>query len=337
MSKSRPQAGSAEPEAAAGEKAGSKRKAVAPGYLRGLLQARQRMKSMGLKAAAAGAPSCSSSSAAPRTGSGGGGGGRGQGQLYVPPATLPLLFAQRKKFLQASKVKGTPQPYRLNEELPVGLLSLPEDVLVSGGGAQGARGRAAGKGWRGAGMIVRLYWACGIAGLAGPAAYSSAEVSTHSRPPLLRRSSRLCATCATTRSSRSSWSASSSPPRWVGPAGWAGEAVAWHQTLQRQLLAVRAPAWGDCGAPEGRGWAVRTPPGAPRLPADSRSCAPTRPPAPQLKTAVHFHFNYATPFRHVGESGPPLPRPDRNKKKAVTNLAAVLSHLTRSGRLTAEA
>lgn len=56
-----------------------------------------------------------------------------------------------------------------------------------------------------------------------------------------------------------------------------------------------------------------------------------------LKTAVSFHFNYATPFRAEQEHAPPQPRPERNRKRAVTNLAAVLSHLTRSGRLTAEA
>lgn len=123
---------------------GLKRKAVAPGYLRDLLQAKQRMKSMGLKAAdahpAASSGSISSGAAAkPGGGMAGkaaaaaGSSGGGQEQLYVPPTTLPLLFAQRKKFLQRSKLAGTPQPYRLHEELPAGLLSLPEDVVVSQG------------------------------------------------------------------------------------------------------------------------------------------------------------------------------------------------------------
>ncbi len=57
----------------------------------------------------------------------------------------------------------------------------------------------------------------------------------------------------------------------------------------------------------------------------------------QLKTAVHFHFNYATPFRDAEEKAPPPQRREANKTRAVTNLAAVLAHLTRSGRLTAEA
>ena len=116
---------------------GLKRKAtVAPGYLRDLLQARQRMKSMGLKAAHA-AGSSGSAAASTTSTTGAKSGGRPgamtaarQEQLYVAPATLPLLFAQRKKYL-LDKRQSTPQPYRLNEELPVGLLSLPEDVLVS--------------------------------------------------------------------------------------------------------------------------------------------------------------------------------------------------------------
>lgn len=113
-----------------------KRKAVAPGYLRDLLQAKQHLKSVGLKAAdtATSSSTSSTSSAAPapsaKPGSTRPGPPAGQEAVYVPPTTLPLLFAQRKKFLQHSKLAGTPQPYRLNEEMPVGLLSLPEDVLV---------------------------------------------------------------------------------------------------------------------------------------------------------------------------------------------------------------
>jgi hypothetical protein len=129
------------PEGKQEQPMGTKRKAVAtvaPGYLGDLLQARQRIKSMGLKAAHATSSSGSSSGAgssgvarpslAYRPGSKPAAALR-QEQPYMAPTTLPLLFAQRKKFLQ-SKREGTPQPYRLNEEMPVGLLSLPEDVLV---------------------------------------------------------------------------------------------------------------------------------------------------------------------------------------------------------------
>lgn len=189
----------------------TKRKAVAPGYLRDILQAKQLMKSVGLRVDAPSANrSCNTTNTATsKVLNGTTILGRHE-QLYVPPATLPILFAQRKKFLQNNKLKGTKQPYRLNEQLPVGLLSLPEDVLLK--------------------IVCYLrhneIW------------------------PLFQACKQLNNT---------------------------------------------------------------------------------------LKTAVHFHFNYATPYRTGEECGPPQPRPERIRKRAVTNLAAVLCHLTRSGRLTAEA
>lgn len=47
------------------------------------------------------------------------------------------------------------------------------------------------------------------------------------------------------------------------------------------------------------------------------------PPAPQvckplhhtLKAAVSFHFNYATPSREHAVAAPPVPRPDRHRRK----------------------
>lgn len=52
---------------------------------------------------------------------------------------------------------------------------------------------------------------------------------------------------------------------------------------------------------------------------------------------MHFHFNFSTPFRPGHEeAGPGEPRPDRNnKKRAVTNLAAVMGQLQRGPRLAA--
>jgi hypothetical protein len=44
---------------------------------------------------------------------------------------LPELFEQRKRFLQKKKRQKEEVAYRRNPEKPVGLLSLPEDVLVS--------------------------------------------------------------------------------------------------------------------------------------------------------------------------------------------------------------
>ncbi|GAB4820094.1 hypothetical protein N2152v2_007140 [Parachlorella kessleri] len=195
---------------------GLKRKAtVAPGYLRDLLQARQRMKSMGLKAAQAGGSGGSvaastTSTAAAKCGSRAGAlTAARQEQLYVAPATLPLLFAQRKKYL-LDKRQSTPQPYRLNEELPVGLLSLPEDVLL--------------------------------------------KIMCYLRHDEIKPLFQVCKSLNHT-----------------------------------------------------------------------------------LRTAVHFHFNYATPFRDMEGRAPPPQRRDPNKKRSNTNLAAVLAHLTRSGRLTVEA
>ncbi|KDD76183.1 hypothetical protein H632_c323p0, partial [Helicosporidium sp. ATCC 50920] len=52
-----------------------------------------------------------------------------------------------------------------------------------------------------------------------------------------------------------------------------------------------------------------------------------------LREAVHLHFNFTTPYRasHEEVAGG-LPRPDRAKKRSVTNLAAVLAHIGRNGR-----
>lgn len=53
----------------------------------------------------------------------------------------------------------------------------------------------------------------------------------------------------------------------------------------------------------------------------------------QLKEAIHLHFNFTTPFRSTSEdSAPGQPRPERARKRSVTNLAAVLAHIGRGGR-----
>ena len=88
------------------------------------------------------------------------------------------------------------------------------------------------------------------------------------------------------------------------------------------------------GAAAGRGG----PAAAPGLPACSTSTPSCAPAPPQLKEAVHFHFNFSTPFRPGHEeAGPGEPRPagNNNKKRAVTNLAAVMGQLQRGPRLAA--
>jgi hypothetical protein len=123
------------------------RKAVPPGYLHDLLHARHLMNIVGLRGPPAAA-------AASRQLGGGGGGAAGSGRAgpmpaaalgrsshlqlqkrlpCVPANTLPLLMAQRKKYLRHKKQRDRGQtPYQQRPGEPVGLLSMPEDVLVSG-------------------------------------------------------------------------------------------------------------------------------------------------------------------------------------------------------------
>jgi hypothetical protein len=119
-----------------------KRKAVPPGYLHDLLHARHRMNSLGIRLGPDGhlppprpladlpAPGPSAAPApALRTAH--------QRAPYVPAKTLPLFFEQRKRYLQQKKLCGaTPYQQRVGE--PVGLLSLPEDVMVSPSPCPGA-------------------------------------------------------------------------------------------------------------------------------------------------------------------------------------------------------
>lgn len=114
-----------------------KRKAVPPGYLQGYLQARQRLKSMGLEplkrfpsgqhpahphhhqATSNVSVVTASTSAPPQPAAG------------LRSEMLPLLFKQRKKYLQRQRLLGTPQQYSQQRPgEPAGLLSLPEDVLL---------------------------------------------------------------------------------------------------------------------------------------------------------------------------------------------------------------
>ena len=51
---------------------------------------------------------------------------------YIPANTLPLLMEQRKKYLRSKKQRDKGQtPYQERPGEPAGLLSMPEDVLVS--------------------------------------------------------------------------------------------------------------------------------------------------------------------------------------------------------------
>ena len=184
-----------------------KRRAVPPGYLHDLLQARQRMTSMGLRPGPSGraplpaqVPSASTFGA-PRPGN--------ASNKQVSSHMLPLLFAQRKKYLRRQKLLGTPQQYQQRPGEPVGLLSLPEDVLL--------------------------------------------RIVCYLRHDEIRPLFEVC-----------------------------------HQL------------------------------------------------ADTLRNAIRFHFNYATPFRPIAEEiTPGLPRPERYKKRAVTNLAAVMAEISKGGRLAA--
>jgi hypothetical protein len=119
-----------------------KRKAVPPGYLQGYLQARQRLKSMGLEPlkrfpitsrhhsahthhhlhhqATSNTNVVTASTSAPP-----------QPAAGLLSEMLPLLFKQRKKYLQRQRLLGTSQQYSQQRPgEPAGLLSLPEDVLL---------------------------------------------------------------------------------------------------------------------------------------------------------------------------------------------------------------
>ena len=103
----------------------SKRKAVPPGFLHDLLLARQHWKSVGRGAGDRGLSVGRAPSAAPAPVAL----ASATTHHYVAATTLPLLFAQRKRYLQKHK-DALPKraPWRVGE--PAGLLSLPEDVLV---------------------------------------------------------------------------------------------------------------------------------------------------------------------------------------------------------------
>lgn len=114
------------------------RRAVPPGYLHDLLHTRHLMKTVGLRAP--GAPSqpmrkpgpivaVTHARLAPAV-------RPSQPQMHklphIPGHNLPSLFEVRKKFLQKKRRRERDQtPYQQRVGEPVGLLSMPEDVLVS--------------------------------------------------------------------------------------------------------------------------------------------------------------------------------------------------------------
>ena len=103
-----------------------KRRAVPPGLLRDLLQARDEIRRVGLKEGHAVAPSAAGRSTGAAAGPAG---PRSSSAAYVPPRTLPLLFAQRKHFLQQHKAKAQ-HADAFQRQPGEGLLALPEDVLL---------------------------------------------------------------------------------------------------------------------------------------------------------------------------------------------------------------
>jgi len=114
------------------------RRAVPPGYLHDLLHTRHLMKSVGLRgpihqqsanknvqpsaAVTSGRIAALVKPQQPCSKAAG----------TIPAITLPSLFEHRKRFLQTKKRKERGRtPYQQHPGKPVGLLSLPEDVLVS--------------------------------------------------------------------------------------------------------------------------------------------------------------------------------------------------------------
>ena len=125
---------------AASQTAMKQRRAVPPGYLHDLLHTRHMMKTVGLRAPAG--PSQPMRKPGPVV-------AVTHARLapaprplqflhrklpHIPGQNLPSLFEVRKKFLQKKRRHErdrTPYQQRVGE--PVGLLSMPEDVLVSNG------------------------------------------------------------------------------------------------------------------------------------------------------------------------------------------------------------
>lgn len=114
------------------------RRAVPPGYLHDLLHSRHMMKTVGLRAPLA--PSQPVRKPGPAV-------AVTQGRLapafkpfqqlhsklpHIPGQNLPSLFEVRKKFLQKKRRSERDKtPYQQHVGKPIGLLSMPEDVLVS--------------------------------------------------------------------------------------------------------------------------------------------------------------------------------------------------------------
>ena len=114
------------------------KKAVPPGYLHDLLHSRHLMKTVGLRSNVShgGASQWVTTGSKLMQSLQGGGkrmhnsaAGSNKPSLSGTP-TLPELFEQRKRFLQKKKQKEEETPYRCRPDDPVGLLSLPEDVLL---------------------------------------------------------------------------------------------------------------------------------------------------------------------------------------------------------------
>lgn len=120
------------------------KRAVPQGYLHDLLQSRHMMKTVGLQGLGGRLKSMDSKFAKLQPHSSLNGGKvtselRRSANIFSYNKTsalhttqkLPELFEQRKRFLQKKKRQKEDVAYRRNPEKPVGLLSLPEDVLVS--------------------------------------------------------------------------------------------------------------------------------------------------------------------------------------------------------------
>lgn len=111
------------------------RKAVPPGYLHDLLHSKQLMKTVGLRAPIAPGTTGNSknmSTAAAITSGKLAQLAKSQAKPSKNSNILPSILEFRKKYLQTQRKRRRREetPYQQHPERPVGLLSLPEDVLV---------------------------------------------------------------------------------------------------------------------------------------------------------------------------------------------------------------
>lgn len=132
------------------------RRAVPPGYLHDLLHSRHMMKTVGLKASfgpshpvrkpgpivavtnarlaplATSRPLPQPLATATATPTAENASSLLPPKLHIPGRILPSMFEIRKKFLQKKRRRAREEtPYQQRQGHPIGLLSMPEDVLVS--------------------------------------------------------------------------------------------------------------------------------------------------------------------------------------------------------------